>query len=93
MSSSAAASPAWPRPRPSAPLIARARENAVLNGLAERIEYHVANLMLDRPENLDSWGRIQKQKINPTRRAGAGTDDGTRGGGFQSSNWSIRTVP
>jgi 23S rRNA (uracil1939-C5)-methyltransferase len=51
----------------SAPLIARARENAVLNGLAERIEYHVANLFEVTPEQLAGWGRFDKMLIDPPR--------------------------
>ena len=51
----------------SAPLIARARENAVANGLAERIEYHVANLFEVTPEQLAGWGRFDKMLIDPPR--------------------------
>ncbi len=51
----------------SAPLIARAKENAVLNGLAERIEYHVANLFEVTPAQLAGWGRFDKMLIDPPR--------------------------
>lgn len=51
----------------SAPLIARAKENAILNGLAERIEYHVANLFTVTPESLAAWGRFDKMLIDPPR--------------------------
>ncbi|MEW6164641.1 MAG: 23S rRNA (uracil(1939)-C(5))-methyltransferase RlmD [Pseudomonadota bacterium] len=51
----------------SAPLIARARENACANGLAERIEYHVANLFEVTPEQLAGWGRFDKMLIDPPR--------------------------
>jgi 23S rRNA (uracil1939-C5)-methyltransferase len=51
----------------SAPLIARAKENADLNGLAERIEYHVANLFAVTPESLAAWRRFDKMLIDPPR--------------------------
>jgi len=51
----------------SAPLIARAKENAVANGLAERVEYHVANLFTATPESLAAWGRFDKMLIDPPR--------------------------
>ncbi|MCX8086405.1 MAG: 23S rRNA (uracil(1939)-C(5))-methyltransferase RlmD [Rhodocyclaceae bacterium] len=51
----------------SAPLIARARENAVANGLAERIDYHVANLFAVTSEQLAGWGRFDKMLIDPPR--------------------------
>ena len=51
----------------SAPLIARAKENAVANGLAERIDYHVANLFEVTPEKLAGWGRFDKMLIDPPR--------------------------
>ncbi|MDP1605385.1 MAG: 23S rRNA (uracil(1939)-C(5))-methyltransferase RlmD [Rhodocyclaceae bacterium] len=51
----------------SAPLIARAKENAVFNGLAERIEYHVANLFTVTPESLAAWGSFDKMLIDPPR--------------------------
>lgn len=51
----------------SAPLIARAKENAVLNGLAEQIEYHVANLFEVTPEKLAGWGCFDKMLIDPPR--------------------------
>jgi 23S rRNA (uracil1939-C5)-methyltransferase len=51
----------------SAPLIARARENAVFNGLEGRIEYHVANLFTVTPESLAAWGRFDRMLIDPPR--------------------------
>jgi len=51
----------------SAALVARARGNAVLNGLDERIEYHVANLFEVTPERLSAWGRFDKMLIDPPR--------------------------
>lgn len=51
----------------SAPLIARAHENARLNGLDGRIEYHVANLFEVTPEQLAGWGRFDKMLIDPPR--------------------------
>ncbi len=51
----------------SAPLIARAKENAVLNGLADRIDYRVANLFEVTPEALAAWGRFDKMLIDPPR--------------------------
>lgn len=51
----------------SAPLIARAKENAVLNGLADRIDYHVANLFEVTPEALAAWGRFDRMLIDPPR--------------------------
>lgn len=51
----------------SAALIARAHENARLNGLAERIEYHVANLFEVTPERLAGWGCFDKMLIDPPR--------------------------
>lgn len=51
----------------SAALVARARENALANGLAERIDYHVANLFAVTPEQLAGWGRFTKMLIDPPR--------------------------
>jgi 23S rRNA (uracil1939-C5)-methyltransferase len=51
----------------SAPLIVRAKENAVLNGLAGRIDYHVANLFTVTPEQLAGWGHFDKMLIDPPR--------------------------
>jgi 23S rRNA (uracil1939-C5)-methyltransferase len=51
----------------SAPLLARAKENAVVNGLAERVEYHVANLFTVTPESLAAWGRFDRMLIDPPR--------------------------
>ena len=51
----------------SAPLLERAKENAVFNGLAERIEYHVANLFKVTSESLAAWGSFDKMLIDPPR--------------------------
>ncbi|WP_126444486.1 23S rRNA (uracil(1939)-C(5))-methyltransferase RlmD [Sulfuricystis multivorans] len=51
----------------SAPLVARARENALANGLAARIDYHVANLFAVTPEQLSGWGCFDKMLIDPPR--------------------------
>lgn len=51
----------------SAPLIARAKENATLNELADRIAYHVANLFTVTPEQLAGWGCFDKMLIDPPR--------------------------
>ncbi len=51
----------------SAPLVARAKENAVFNGLDGRIEYHVANLFTVTPESLAAWGHFDKMLIDPPR--------------------------
>ncbi len=54
----------------SAPLISRAKENAAANGLAERIDYCVANLFTVTPEQLTIWagrGRFDKMLIDPPR--------------------------
>ncbi len=51
----------------SAPLIARAKENAAANGLAECIDYLVADLFAVTPEMLAGWGRFDKMLIDPPR--------------------------
>ena len=51
----------------SVPLVARARENAVFNGLSGRIEYHVANLFSTTTESLAAWGHFDKMLIDPPR--------------------------
>lgn len=51
----------------SVALVARARENAVLNGLEGRIEYHVANLFEVTPERFSAWGRFDKMLVDPPR--------------------------
>lgn len=51
----------------SAALVARARDNAVLNGLESRIDYHVANLFTPTAEQLAAWGRFDKMLIDPPR--------------------------
>lgn len=56
----------------SASLLARAKENAVLNGLDSRIDYHVANLFEVTPEQLAGWGRFEKMLIDPPREGAIG---------------------
>ena len=51
----------------SAPLVARAKGNAILNGLDSHIDYHVANLFEVTPELLADWGRFDKMLIDPPR--------------------------
>jgi 23S rRNA (uracil1939-C5)-methyltransferase len=51
----------------SAALIARAKENAIFNGLEARIDYHVANLFEVTKEQLAGWGRFDKMLIDPPR--------------------------
>lgn len=51
----------------SAALVARARENALLNGLEGYIEYHVANLFEVSPERFSAWGRFDKMLVDPPR--------------------------
>ncbi|MEW5783430.1 MAG: 23S rRNA (uracil(1939)-C(5))-methyltransferase RlmD [Pseudomonadota bacterium] len=51
----------------SAALVARARENALANGLAAQIDYHVANLFTVTAGELDGWGRFDKMLIDPPR--------------------------
>ncbi len=51
----------------SAPLVARAKENALLNGLEAHIDYHVANLFEVTPEQLAGWGNFDKMLIDPPR--------------------------
>ncbi len=51
----------------SAALVARARENAILNGLDARIDYHVANLFEVTAEQLSAWGRFDKMLVDPPR--------------------------
>lgn len=51
----------------SATLNARAERNAIANGLADRVEHHVANLFQLTPERLAAWGRFDKMLIDPPR--------------------------
>jgi len=51
----------------SAALNARAQGNAQANGLAERIEHHVANLFAVTPQQFAGWGRFDKMLIDPPR--------------------------
>jgi len=51
----------------SAALVARAAENAHLNGLGERCEFQVANLFEATPESLAALGHLDKLLIDPPR--------------------------
>lgn len=51
----------------SKPLVERARANAELNGLADRCEFHVANLFEATPESLAALGSLDKLLIDPPR--------------------------
>ncbi|WIM05677.1 MAG: 23S rRNA (uracil(1939)-C(5))-methyltransferase RlmD [Candidatus Nitricoxidivorans perseverans] len=51
----------------SEPLVRRARENAELNGLADRCEFGVANLFEATPESFAALGRFDKLLIDPPR--------------------------
>ena len=51
----------------SASLVARARANAVANGLGDATEFHQANLFEATPEHFAAWGRIDKAMIDPPR--------------------------
>jgi 23S rRNA (uracil1939-C5)-methyltransferase len=51
----------------SGALVERARENAELNGLAQRCEFHVANLFEATAESLAALGRLDKLLIDPPR--------------------------
>jgi 23S rRNA (uracil1939-C5)-methyltransferase len=48
-------------------LTRRAGENAAANGLADRVEYGVANLFEATPESLTALGRFDKMLIDPPR--------------------------
>ena len=48
-------------------LVRRAGENAAANGLAEKVEYGVANLFEATPESLAALGRFDKMLIDPPR--------------------------
>jgi 23S rRNA (uracil1939-C5)-methyltransferase len=48
-------------------LVERARANADMNGLAERCEYHVANLFETTPESFAALGMLDKLLIDPPR--------------------------
>ena len=45
----------------------RAGENAAANGLADKVEYGVANLFEATPESLAALGRFDKMLIDPPR--------------------------
>jgi 23S rRNA (uracil1939-C5)-methyltransferase len=51
----------------SAALIARARNNALLNDLAESCEFHVANLFEATPQSIAAYGSMNKMLIDPPR--------------------------
>lgn len=51
----------------SAGLVARGRENAIRNGLAERVEYQVADLFQMTPERYAELGVLDKLLIDPPR--------------------------
>ena len=48
-------------------LVARAQANAAHNGLAERSEFHVADLFKVTPEVVAGWGRFDRMLIDPPR--------------------------
>jgi 23S rRNA (uracil1939-C5)-methyltransferase len=48
-------------------LVQRGREGAIANGLAERVEFGVANLFECTPESLAALGRFDKMLIDPPR--------------------------
>ena len=51
----------------SAELVGRAAENASVNGLAEQVDYAVANLFAATPESLAALGGFDKMLIDPPR--------------------------
>jgi 23S rRNA (uracil1939-C5)-methyltransferase len=51
----------------SAPLVRRAEENAVRNGLGEHARFAVANLFAVTPESLAAFGRFDRALIDPPR--------------------------
>lgn len=51
----------------SSALVRRGRENAVLNGLGDSVEFAVANLFECTPESLAALGRVDKMLIDPPR--------------------------
>ena len=51
----------------SAGLVARGRESAASNGLAERVEFGVANLFECSEQSLAALGRFDKMLIDPPR--------------------------
>jgi 23S rRNA (uracil1939-C5)-methyltransferase len=51
----------------SAGLIAQARKNAALNGLAERCEFHVADLFEATTRSIAAYGQTNKMLIDPPR--------------------------
>ena len=51
----------------SASLVARARANAIANGLGEVTEFHRADLFTATPEHFAAWGPVSKLMIDPPR--------------------------
>jgi 23S rRNA (uracil1939-C5)-methyltransferase len=51
----------------SATLVARSRENAAHNGLAQKTEFHAANLFEATPESIGVLGHFDKALIDPPR--------------------------
>ena len=51
----------------SSALVERGRENAARNGLAEKVEFAVANLFECTPESLAALGHLDKMLIDPPR--------------------------
>lgn len=55
----------------SAGLVARGRRNAERNGLADRVDFAVANLFELTAESLAGWGEFDKMLIDPPREGAA----------------------
>lgn len=51
----------------SSDLVARAGENAVLNGLSNKTEFHLRNLFEVTSQEWESWGKYNKVLIDPPR--------------------------
>ncbi len=51
----------------SSVLLARAAENAKSNGLADRVEFRVADLFKVTPATLEGWGAFDRMLIDPPR--------------------------
>ena len=51
----------------SSVLLARAAENAQVNGLADRVEFRVADLFKVTPATLEGWGAFDRMLIDPPR--------------------------
>ena len=52
-------------------LVARARENAIRNGLGSQTEFHAANLFTVDAALLEGWGTFDKMLIDPPREGAA----------------------